>query len=85
MSGLLHKDVLPHANFTQVSVTPAQQPEEVAGVFITKAECKGYFQELLLKTNPEGCNKQGLGPGAGTLTVGGTTSLKGTVFGISFV
>jgi hypothetical protein len=69
----------------QVAVTPAKQPEDSAGVFLTKAACIGYFQELLLKSDPEGCNIQGLGPSAGTLAVGGTSSLKATVFGVSFV
>ncbi|KAF1972766.1 hypothetical protein BU23DRAFT_157589 [Bimuria novae-zelandiae CBS 107.79] len=67
------------------AVTPAEQPEGTPGVFLTKTECEGYFQELLLKSDPEGCNVQGLGPSAGTLTVGGTSSLKDTVFSVSFV
>lgn len=66
-------------------MTPAEQPENSPGVFMTKADCKGYFQELLLKTGSEGCNMQGLGPSAGTLAVGGTSSLKNTVFAVSFV
>ncbi|KAF2439673.1 hypothetical protein P171DRAFT_397115 [Karstenula rhodostoma CBS 690.94] len=67
------------------AVTPVKQPEDSAGVFLTKADCIGYFQELLLKSDPEGCTIQGLGPSTGTLTVGGTTSLKDAVFGLSFV
>lgn len=70
---------------TQVAVTPAEQPAESAGVFMTKAECKGYFQELLLKSNPDGCNLQGLGPSAGKLAVGGASSLKNAEFAVSFV
>ncbi|KAJ4299181.1 hypothetical protein N0V90_004425 [Kalmusia sp. IMI 367209] len=56
-----------------------------AGVFLTKADCKGYFQQLLLKTEPEGCSIQGLGPSAGSITVGGASSLKNAVFSVSFV
>ncbi|KAL5435838.1 hypothetical protein PMIN07_008412 [Paraphaeosphaeria minitans] len=67
------------------AVTPAKQPGDSAGVFLTKVDCIGNFQELLLKSAPEGCTMQGLGPSAGTLTVGGTTSLKDAVFGLSFV
>lgn len=69
----------------KVAISPASVPANYAGVFMSRADCKGYFQTLLLKTDPVGCYLQGFGPGAGKITVGGKSSLKGTEFSVSFV
>jgi hypothetical protein len=67
-----------------VSVTPAAQPETSAGVFWTASDCYGYFAYMLEKWEPEGCHSQE-GFGIGNITVGGESSLAGTVFKIEIV
>lgn len=50
----------------------------------TRDDCTGYFEQLLVKAEPQGCASSA-GPGAGNLTIGGSTPQKGTVLSISFV
>ncbi|KAF2249799.1 hypothetical protein BU26DRAFT_289559 [Trematosphaeria pertusa] len=67
-------------NFT---VTPPEQPQDLAGVSWFRWDCEGYFHQLLSETPPDGCLIEGKGSGAGNLTVGGG-NLKDTLFDISF-
>jgi hypothetical protein len=61
-------------------VTPPTQNEtSAATIFWTKDDCYGYLLQLLQKYEPEGCHRQE-GFGIGSLTVGGDSSLAGTVF-----
>lgn len=71
-------------NSNTVSVTPAAQPETSAGVFWTAQDCYGYFSYMLEKWEPEGCHTQ-QGFGIGNITVGGDSSLAGTVFKVEIV
>jgi hypothetical protein len=65
-----------------VSVTPLHTGNKTsAGVFWTKADCYGYFAQIVSQRPPFGCQ----GSGVGSLTVGGTKSLNGTVFNIELV
>ncbi|KAJ4336423.1 hypothetical protein N0V87_005439 [Didymella glomerata] len=68
----------------KLSVTPAAQPETSAGVFWTAQDCYGYFSYMLEKWEPEGCHTQ-QGFGIGNITVGGDSSLAGTVFKVEIV
>ncbi|PSN72368.1 hypothetical protein BS50DRAFT_607698 [Corynespora cassiicola Philippines] len=68
----------------QFSVTPASQTEGSPGVFWTREECYGYFDQLVSKQEPDGCFNT-VGSGVGSLKVGGSTSLKDTVFDIKIV
>ncbi|KAF3041364.1 hypothetical protein E8E12_008402 [Didymella heteroderae] len=68
----------------KLSVTPAAQPETSAGVFWTAQDCYGYFAYMLEKWEPEGCHTQ-QGFGIGNITVGGDSSLAGTVFKVEIV
>ncbi|UPX20152.1 uncharacterized protein EKO05_0010394 [Ascochyta rabiei] len=68
----------------KLSVTPATQPETSAGVFWTSQDCYGYFAYMLEKWEPEGCHTQ-QGFGVGNITVGGQSSLAGTVFKVEIV
>lgn len=67
-----------------VSVTPAAQPENSAGVFWTAQDCYGYFAYMLEKWEPEGCHTT-RGFGIGNITAGGESSLAGTVFKVEIV
>ncbi|KAF2022776.1 hypothetical protein EK21DRAFT_119403 [Setomelanomma holmii] len=68
----------------QFAVTPAPQPKESAGVFWTKQDCYGYFAHMLGTWEPEDCHTD-KGFGIGNITVGGESSLKGTVFEVTIV
>ncbi|KAH6870388.1 hypothetical protein J4E91_009867 [Alternaria rosae] len=65
-------------------VTPASQPEDSAGVFWKVEDCYGYFARMLQKEGKEGCHNS-VGSGSGNVTVGGDSSLAGTVFKVSVV
>lgn len=67
-----------------VSVTPSMQPDTSAGVFWTVQDCYGYFAYMLQKTEPEGCHTQ-QGFGIGNVTIGGNSSLSGTVFKVEII
>lgn len=67
-----------------VSVTPAAQSKTSAGVFWTAQDCYGYFAYMLEKWEPQGCHNQ-QGFGIGNITVGGDSSLTGTVFKVEIV
>lgn len=67
-----------------VDVTPASQPEDSAGVFWKVEDCYGYFARMLQKEGKEGCHNS-VGSGSGNVTVGGDSSLAGTVFKVSIV
>ncbi|KAF2707832.1 hypothetical protein K504DRAFT_470181 [Pleomassaria siparia CBS 279.74] len=68
------------------SVTPALQSiaADTAGVFWTKADCYGYFAKIVADAEPAGCHSD-MGSGAGSVTVGGTSSLAGTVFSVEII
>ncbi|KAF3031756.1 hypothetical protein E8E11_000782 [Didymella keratinophila] len=68
----------------KLSVNPAAQPETSAGVFWTAQDCYGYFAYMLQKWEPQGCHTQA-GFGIGNITVGGESSLAGTVFKVEIV
>ncbi|KAF3007608.1 hypothetical protein E8E13_007916 [Curvularia kusanoi] len=68
----------------ELSVIPAAQPEPSPGVFWTAQDCYGYFAYMLEKMEPEGCHTQ-QGFGIGNITVGGDSSLAGTVFQVKIV
>ncbi|KAH6621883.1 hypothetical protein C7974DRAFT_456645 [Boeremia exigua] len=61
------------------SVVPAAQPEGSAGVFWTAQDCYESFAYMLQNPAPEGCHTE-QGFGVGSITVGGDSSLAGTVF-----
>ncbi|KAI4702481.1 hypothetical protein J4E81_002845 [Alternaria sp. BMP 2799] len=65
-------------------VTPASQPEDSAGVFWKVEDCYGYFARMLQKEGKEGCHNS-VGSGSGNVTVGGDSSLAGTIFKVSIV
>ncbi|KAI4639274.1 hypothetical protein J4E93_009453 [Alternaria ventricosa] len=65
-------------------VTPASQPEDSAGVFWKVEDCYGYFARMLQKSGKEGCHTDA-GSGSGNVTVGGDSSLAGTIFKVSIV
>ncbi|KAI4933526.1 uncharacterized protein J4E92_003193 [Alternaria infectoria] len=65
-------------------VTPASQPEDSAGVFWKVEDCYGYFARMLQKSGKEGCHND-VGSGSGNVTVGGDSSLAGTIFKVSIV
>ncbi|KAI4657550.1 uncharacterized protein J4E78_005937 [Alternaria triticimaculans] len=65
-------------------VTPASQPEDSAGVFWKVEDCYGYFARMLQKEGKEGCHND-VGSGSGNVTVGGDSSLAGTIFKVSIV
>lgn len=67
-----------------VNVNPAQQPENSAGVFWTRDDCYGYFAYIVSEQEPVGCHNS-MGSGIGSLKVGGSASLKDTVFDMKFV
>lgn len=67
-----------------VSVTPAAQPESSPGVFWTAQDCYGYFAHMLQESEPAGCHTS-QGFGIGSITVGGDTSLAGTVLKVEIV
>ncbi|KAJ4991598.1 hypothetical protein SVAN01_02979 [Stagonosporopsis vannaccii] len=66
------------------SVIPAAQPESSPGVFWTAQDCYGYFAHMLQEVEPEGCHTS-QGFGIGSITVGGDTSLAGTMFKVEIV
>ncbi|KAL1597601.1 hypothetical protein SLS59_007298 [Nothophoma quercina] len=68
----------------KLSVTPAAQAKTSAGVFWTAQDCYGYFAYMLENWEPEGCHSQ-RGFGIGNITVGGDSSLAGTVFKVEIV
>jgi len=49
-----------------------------------KDDCYGYFERILNGSEPAGCHGDA-GSGAGSITVGGDGSLKGTMFEVSTV
>lgn len=67
-------------------MTPPTEPglANSAGVFWSKSDCTGYFEQILNKKNPIGCYDL-KGSGVGSLIVGGTSSLGGTVFDVKIV
>ena len=67
-----------------VSVNPALEASDVSSVFWTKADCYGYFDELVTKLEPEGCFTD-KGAGLGSVKVGGTSTLGGAEFKIEIV
>ena len=81
LSNSQHSDVL--TKFV-VDVTPASQPEDSAGVFWKVEDCYGYFARMLQKEGKEGCHNS-VGSGSGNVTVGGDSSLAGTIFKVSIV
>ena len=73
-----------NANDHSVSVTPARQPPNSAGVFWTVQDCYGYFAYMLDQWVPLGCHDDD-GFGVGNVTVGGEESLAGARFEVSFL
>ena len=70
-----------------VSVTPATKADGDVPVMWEKTDCYGYFNYILMEkenASPNGCFA-GNGAGVGYLTVGGTSSLKGTMFNVTIV
>lgn len=65
-------------------VTPAPQGEDSAGVFWTVNDCYGYFNRMLQTPPPDGCQND-VGSGVGSITVGGNSTLAGTVFKVTIV
>ncbi|KAF2655443.1 hypothetical protein K491DRAFT_692905 [Lophiostoma macrostomum CBS 122681] len=69
----------------EFSVTPASQNS--APVMWEPADCYGYLNHILMAkdtASPKGCYA-GSGAGIGDLTVGGASSLTGTVFNVTIV
>lgn len=68
-----------------VTVTPAPQPANTAGVFWTIQDCYGYFAHLLEKSEALGGCHADSGSSTGNLTAGAGDLLAGTKFDISLV
>jgi hypothetical protein len=66
-----------------VTVTPPEN-QGPTGVRWRKGDCYGYFEQLLNSGEPQGCHTDGAS-GVGSITVGGDSSLKGTVFEVEIV
>ncbi|KAJ8109516.1 hypothetical protein OPT61_g7403 [Boeremia exigua] len=66
------------------SVTPVAELESSAGVFWTAQDCYGYFAYMLQQSEPAGCHTE-QGFGVGSITVGGDSSLAGTVFTVEII
>ncbi|EOA88006.1 uncharacterized protein SETTUDRAFT_168789 [Exserohilum turcica Et28A] len=85
-----HANVLDHDGNSIIGwdvkfdVTPAAQPKDSPGVFWQVNDCYGYFANLLQKQGPDGCYSA-VGSGVGSITVGGDSTLAGTVFKVSIV
>ena len=75
-----------YINFhVSVSVIPTSfDVTTSAGIFWTKADCYGYFAHIAVDHEPAGC-RNAMGLGIGNATVGGTSSLAGTVFSVEIV
>jgi hypothetical protein len=68
-----------------VTVTPAEQPNDSAGVSWTREECYGYFAHMLEKQDSEGGCHTDKGFGVGKIVAGGDSVLKNTVFEVTIV
>ncbi|KAH7130279.1 hypothetical protein B0J11DRAFT_248329 [Dendryphion nanum] len=67
------------------SITPALQQNDATSVFLTRDDCYGYFDQLVSKLEPLGCFVSSKGTGVGSIKVGGTSTLKDTIFKIEIV